>query len=48
MRGPFLDCFDLMGFSVRTHRGGSVTVRPCLVRTAGPTANIAGVPVIVE
>ena len=26
----------------------SVTVRPIVVRTAGPTANIAGVPVIVE
>ena len=26
----------------------SVTVRPSVVRTAGPTANIAGVPVIVE
>ena len=25
-----------------------VTVRPSVVRTAGPTANIAGVPVIVE
>ena len=25
-----------------------VTVRPCVVRTAAPTANIAGVPVIVE
>ena len=26
----------------------NVTVRPCVVRTAGPTANITVVPVIIE
>ena len=45
---PILDLPNLCSYNNFLNMIAFVTVRPSVVRTAGPTANIGGVPVIVE